>query len=128
MQHLPQDEVARRAVRSQICSVCCDRPRGSESFGPAVARVCEATCAIFASLPTLQSMVTANDPALDSVEPALRNNVCNTCTLSESAGDYCGKSLARTCPLSCHALDVVALLERLHMTVNRKETSCQPDD
>jgi len=113
MQNLSQDELARRAVRSQICPVCNDRPKGSESFGPAVSRVCEATCAIFQSLPALRTMLHARDPQLDSIEQAMRNKVCNHCTLSPTAGDFCAESLGRTCPLSCHALDVVSVLERL---------------
>jgi hypothetical protein len=58
-------------------------------------------------------MIAQHDPTLDSIEPALRNNVCNHCTLSRTAGDYCSELLARTCPLSRYALDVVQLLERL---------------
>lgn len=113
MQHLIQDDLARRAVRSQICPVCSQRPAGSETLSPTQSRECETTCAIFHGLPTLQTMVASRDPRLDSVEQALRNTVCNHCTLSPSAGDYCSESLARTCPLSRYALHVVAVLQRL---------------
>ena len=109
MQHLSNEELARRAIRSQICSICCDRPKGSDSFGPEVARVCESTCAIFASLPTLQALVADHDPQLDSIESAMRNNVCNKCKISPSAGDTVvirwrehARSVAtRWTPLSC---------------------------
>jgi hypothetical protein len=113
MQHLSQDELARRAVRAQICPKCCQRPPGSESLRPTEPRNCEPRCAIFLSLPTLQMLVTCRDSRLHSVEQTMRNQVCNHCTLSPTAGDFCSESLARTCPLSRYALDVIGLLERL---------------
>ena len=116
MQHLAQDELARRAVRAEICPVCCQRPPGSETFSPAEPRACEPTCGIFRGLPILQTMIASRDPKLDSVEQAMRNKVCNHCTLSPTAGDYCAESLARTCPLSRYALDLVAVLQRLHLS------------
>ena len=58
------------------------------------------------------------DAKLDSLEQTMRNQVCNHCTLSPTAGDFCSESLARTCPLSRHALDVVRLLERLSATTH----------
>lgn len=114
MQHLSQDELARRAVRAQICPSCYQRPPGSESLQPDQPRQCEPRCAIFQSLPTLQTLVARRDTKLDSVEQTMRNQVCNHCTLSPTAGDYCAESLARTCPLSRYAFEVVQLLERLN--------------
>jgi hypothetical protein len=118
MRHLTQDDVARRAVRAQICPVCYQRPPGSETLKPDEPRECEPHCAIFLSLPILQTLVACRDSKLDSIEQTMRNQVCNHCTLSPSAGDFCSESLARTCPLSRHALDVIRLLERLTATAH----------
>jgi hypothetical protein len=112
MRHLAQDEIARRAVRMQICPTCSQRPPRSESLGPRP-RSCEPTCAIFTYLPTLQRLVAEGDSRFDSLQRALRDEVCCQCTLSPSHGDYCSDMLARTCPLSRYARDVVAVLERL---------------
>jgi hypothetical protein len=113
MQHIATNELAKRAIRGQICVKCYQRPVNSESLPPTHPRSCEPTCPIFDSLRTMQEIVQRDDRQLDSIESALRTIVCSHCKLSPTAGDYCSESLARTCPLSRYALEVVAVLQRL---------------
>jgi hypothetical protein len=44
---------------------------------------------------------------------AIREQICQTCPASPTAGDYCGDNLARTCPLSRYAGEVVATLQQM---------------
>jgi len=112
MQHKPVLEVAKLAVRSTICPKCYQRPFGSESLGPAVARSCEPRCSIFLSLPQIETAIEQADPNL-SPDGVMRRFVCQTCTASPTAGDYCAEGLARTCPLSRYAGELLQVLSSI---------------
>ena len=111
MQHKPPLEVAKLAIRAKVCPKCYDRPAGSESLGPEVARTCEPQCTIFLSLSKLLSAVEERSKL--STEQVVHNVVCQTCTSSISAGDYCADYLTRSCPLSRYAADVLTVLDKI---------------
>src|SRR5215218_4455456 len=101
MQHVPIQSITARAVRAKICTQCYQRPTGSESWEPARSRPCEGECAIFRNLLKLEKIAAqVNDPGLDAYERAVRSQVCQRCTLSATAGDFCAEFATRSCPLS----------------------------
>jgi hypothetical protein len=114
MPRKPLIELATCDIREKVCTRCYQRPKGSESQGPLVARSCEADCPIFISLPQLMGL--AAIPAGLSAESVMRESVCQTCECSASAGDYCADRLARTCPLSRYAGDVLEIVEEVQQT------------
>ena len=114
MQHAKILEVMRRALRSEICTQCSQRPPGSESFEATVARTCEPLCPIFKNLPRLQSIARRVDgPAMAPYELAVLNRVCQNCDRSLTAGDYCHENLTRDCPLSRYMAQVITVIERV---------------
>ncbi len=113
MQHVSTETLVRRAIRCQICPHCHRRPKGSENLGPRVARLCEPNCPIFRYLPKLEEIAArhANEPG--AYEAAIRDLVCQTCTLSPTAGDYCVEGMTRNCPLATYVKQAVELIEGL---------------
>ena len=111
MRHLPLNEVAHRLTREVACVQCCQRPPGSESLGPEVARACEAGCPLFANLPRLMSLALEVADQPGDWEGAVRNSVCGACHLKPTAGDFCADFAARTCPLSRYSGQVLAALQ-----------------
>jgi hypothetical protein len=113
MQYVEKLELFSRAIRSRICVTCYQRPAGSDDLPPDVARACHPKCPIFASLPKIVGAAVRFPREDVGADQLLREMVCQTCKLSPSAGDYCGESLARTCPLSRYGQDVLELLDRM---------------
>lgn len=111
MQHKQILKLAEAAIRSNVCTKCYQRPIGSESLGPEVARACEPSCMVFLSIPNL--LVAEGERATHSAERAILNVVCQTCAQSLAAGDYCPDHLTRVCPLSRYAADVIEVLDKL---------------
>jgi hypothetical protein len=112
--HLPIIESARRAFREAICPICAQRPHGSEALPPTVARSCEPNCPLFLHLAKLK--VVAEEPAAHwppDYETAIRGEICNTCLLRETSGDFCAERLTCTCPLTRFAGQAIAILEGL---------------
>ena len=114
MQNVGPDTEMRRALRAQVCTTCPMRPKGSEALGASIARTCETSCTIFENLDALKSIARQfqGDPLAD-YERAIRDSVCQHCTATPSAGDYCSDRLARTCPLSVQESNVLTVLESL---------------
>jgi hypothetical protein len=120
MQHVPLQSVTSRAIRSKICTQCYQRPAGSEAWEPHFARPCESECAILRNLPKLEQIAAqVNDPGLDAYEAAVRQLVCQRCTLSATAGDFCVEHATRTCPLSRYLGDVIEVLGRVPKAMAR---------
>lgn len=118
MQHLPWREVARRAVRGEVCVQCHKRPPGSETLGNAEPRSCEGACSIFLNLDTLiQIAGRYDDPTLRPYERAVRELVCQHCEQSPTSGDFCEQRTNLTCPLNRYAHLVVDALQAA-LTVN----------
>ena len=114
MQHLPQIDLARRALRGTICPECYQRPPHSESLGPAIARSCEPQCALFRYVDRLMVIAKASAAGeADDFESAIRDDVCNKCCTAPTAGDYCSERLNATCTLSRFAGQAVAVLQAL---------------
>jgi hypothetical protein len=113
MQHLPISEVERRLVREIACVSCYQRPPGSEALGPQVARTCEGSCPLFFHLPKLALLANQVGSRPGECEAAVKNHICQSCILKESAGDYCADYAARTCPLSRYSAAVIARLQRM---------------
>jgi hypothetical protein len=53
------------------------------------------------------------DDSLLHFERAIREGVCQQCTATPSAGDYCADRLACTCPLAVQAAKVLEVFESL---------------
>jgi len=114
MQHLPQIELARRALRGTICPTCYQRPHQSESLPPTVARSCEPVCPLFKHIDRLIAVAEASAAGTaHDYERAIRDDVCNKCCTVPTAGDYCGERFHAACPLSLFAGRAVAVLEAL---------------
>jgi hypothetical protein len=114
MQHLPITEVERRLVREIACVSCYQRPRGSEALGPEVARSCEGNCPLFIHLPQLARLAAGQiGDRPGECEMAVKDQVCQSCVLRETAGEYCADYAARTCPLSRYSTAVISRLQRL---------------
>jgi hypothetical protein len=115
MQHKSTEELTKAAIRSRICRKCSHRPHGSEALDPLTARSCEPVCTIFIALPQIVA-AWQRQPDTEADE-LVQHFVCPTCKSSKSAGDFCPEHLARTCPLSCYASDVIETLEHMrHVT------------
>src|SRR5262245_34006792 len=121
MQNHTTDRAIRRALRARVCPECLVRPVGSGSLDDQTPRKCEGTCAIFANLNALKSVAqrTANDSLLH-FERAIREGVCQQCTATPSAGDFCAERLACTCPLAVQSAKVLEVLEGLMLTLRAK--------
>ncbi len=116
MSRHPPLEVARRAVRKEVCTVCYRRPPLSEGNGPGFARPCEPACAIFVNLPALIRIVhQVHTPTLGGYENAMRNLICQDCELSPNAGDYCSKRTDESCTLARYEGQVIDILERIQL-------------
>jgi len=145
MQNVRPDAVIRRALRAQICPTCLQRPVGSESLPNTQARVCEGACTIFANLKTLMRIaaqqaraatagqkLTATDQRLEGgmvshFERAVQDEVCQTCTASPTAGDYCHQRLNCSCPLVLYGGRALAIIESLLPGVRRRHrAACGP--
>ena len=113
MQHVSYDQLVRRAIRCQVCTHCHRRPKDSERLGPKEARVCEPTCAIFLHLPELNEIATRHLNEPGAYEEGIRDAICPTCALSNSAGEFCADRMARTCPLAAYGKQVIELIEGL---------------
>ena len=111
--HLSLDSIL-RAVRGTVCTTCYQRPLGSERLPNNVARACEGACPIFAHFPGLLRIAVHGDTsAPGALDAAVRNEICNSCTLAPTSGERCIEFDDRTCPLSRYGRDVVALIEAL---------------
>jgi hypothetical protein len=62
-------------------------------------------------------------PDLGAYETAFRDHICQTCPASPTAGDYCYENLARSCPLSRCAGEVVDLVQHLDRS-SAAESGC----
>jgi hypothetical protein len=113
-QQLPTDEVLRRSLREGICPLCPMRPPGSENLGPLTARTCEPTCTIFTNLEPLKDIALggAGDP-LAAYERRIKEQICQKCMATPTAGDFCYEGFSRTCPLSIMAPTVLLVIEAL---------------
>lgn len=112
--HVPSPRgIAKSAIRSGVCTTCYQRPPLSETLGPQTPRQCEPTCPVFRYLDALEMIAMDSAGAPGTVEHAMREQVCSTCDLSPTAGDYCAEMEARTCPLSRYATRVLQILEDL---------------
>jgi len=117
--HTPLD-VARRAIRKEICTICSDRPACSEGQGPECVRPCEGGCSIFVNLPVLLRIVhRVHTPTLGGYERAMRELICQRCELSPTAGDYCGRRSDESCQLARYEGQVVDVLERVDRALHR---------
>jgi hypothetical protein len=113
MQNLLTLELAKRAVRVRICPRCYQRAVGSDALGPDQPLSCEAKCPLFLNLARLAEIAIYRDPMLTSYEQAVKREICESCTLAPSSGEFCSEYLARTCPLSRYAQDVIELIQHL---------------
>ncbi len=110
---LPLD-VIQRAIRGSVCTICYQRPPGSENFPNGVARSCEGHCPIFYHLPALYRIAVLDDTsAPGALENAVKRTICTGCHLAPTAGEDCVEYADRTCPLSRFAGEVVTLIETL---------------
>ena len=114
MQNLqpPSISLAEIAIRARICPKCYQRPVGSEELDALQARSCQQNCTIFQNLPKLTAALDVDTSRLDPDHVMLKF-VCPTCHASTSAGEFCADRLARTCPLSRYAGEVLEILEDL---------------
>ena len=46
----------------------------------------------------------------------MKDLICARCTLAPSSGEYCAEYMARTCPLSRYARDVLELIDAVQAT------------
>jgi hypothetical protein len=113
MQHQPTHDVLRRAIRARICPTCYQRPEGTDFDPPHVARDCEPLCPIFLNVRRLVEVAAVCGSAPASFEQSVKDLVCARCTLAPSSGEYCSEYVARTCPLSRYARDVLELIDAL---------------
>src|SRR5207244_2657640 len=107
--------LARRAIRMRICTTCYQRPAGSEVASPQEPRACEDHCTIFLNLHELMRI--SQRVRSDSAGPygrQIRDFICRGCTVSSSAGDYCGAHVNRSCPLTRYIAEVFDVLEKLN--------------
>ena len=106
--------VIERAIRDSVCTICYQRPHGSEALPNSVARSCEAGCPIFFHLPALNRIAADQDTsAPGALDRAVKNTICGGCHLAPTAGEDCVEFADRTCPLSRFAREVVTLIETL---------------
>ena len=114
MQHPQLLDITSRAIRAKVCTQCYQRPPGSEKWEPTHTRPCEGQCPIFGNLPKLLGAVmSVHEPRLDAYEAEVRKHICQRCTLSPSAGEYCAEFATRTCPLSRYLGDIVEVLGKV---------------
>jgi hypothetical protein len=112
MENTSTDQALRQSLRTEICPICPMRPPGSASLGPLIARSCEPGCPIFTNLEALKQIAAGGaDNPLAAYERAIRQQVCQTCAASTTAGDFCYEGFSRTCPLSVMAPNVLLLIE-----------------
>lgn len=116
MERHTTDDVLRRAVRARVCPTCYQRPKGSDFDPPHVARTCEPLCPIFLNLPRLVEVAAVCASAPVSFEQSVKDLICARCTLAPSSGEYCAEYMARTCPLSRYARDVLELVDAVQAT------------
>jgi hypothetical protein len=117
MRHLPLNDVARRLAREVACVRCYQRPPGSETLGPEVARTCEPACPVFAHLPGLISLSMQVGDRPGECETLVRRTACDGCHLRPGSGEFCADYQNRACPLSRYAADVVSGLQRVLASV-----------
>jgi hypothetical protein len=114
MQHLAKIEIQQRAIRANVCVQCSDRPTGSEAWPSNTIRSCETLCPIFVHLHKLDAIAQrVKAPTLDPYELEIREDVCQHCELSETAGDYCSARTTGQCQLSRYLPLVIDTLERV---------------
>jgi hypothetical protein len=112
MQHLPVIEVERRGLRSEVCTVCYQRPPGSEKLPPTVARPCEGACTLFLFADKLRAMAATAAAGGSEVDwdQLIRDEICSKVCTRPTAGDYCIERLNASCPLYRHAAQAAAVL------------------
>jgi Na+-translocating ferredoxin:NAD+ oxidoreductase RnfC subunit len=113
MQHDSRLEVIQRGVREKICTICYQRPPGSEKLSHDTPRTCESGCTIFLNLHEL-SRIARHGENHKSDEHQVKECICQTCKVALTAGDFCLERLTRACPLSRYQLDVVSLIRKLN--------------
>ena len=113
MLHLPMTEVTRRLARDVACTQCYQRPPGSATLGPEVARSCESSCPLFTHLPALVSLAAVVGERPGDCERAITDTVCSACRLRPTAGEFCAEYASRACPLSRYSGQVVAAVQQL---------------
>ncbi|MEX0774343.1 MAG: hypothetical protein WD042_01375 [Phycisphaeraceae bacterium] len=122
MQNLPSLDVARRAIRAEVCRQCSQRPTGSEDWPPTFLRPCEAGCTIFINLPQLDKLAhKLHATSLAPYDRAVRMLVCDHCQASPNAGDYCPQRQIQSCPLTRYMNLVIETLERLPRALPQRE-------
>ena len=103
-----------RAIRGSVCTMCYQRPPGSEKLPNNVARSCEPGCPIFVHFPALYRIAVHHDTsAPGALDQAVRETICTGCHLAPTAGEDCVEFANRTCPLSRFSAEVVSLIETL---------------
>ena len=113
VRHLAFDSIV-RAVRGTVCTMCYQRPPGSERLPNSVARACEPKCPLFIHMPELYRIaVHHNTDVPGALDQAVRQEICSGCHLAPTSGEECVEFADRTCPLSRYSAEVVALIETL---------------
>jgi hypothetical protein len=83
-------------------------------MGPLKARECEGACTIFTNLEALKAIAAQCEGDVRArYENAIRERVCQQCTATPTAGDFCYEGFTRVCPLSLHAGTVLSVIEPL---------------
>ena len=95
MRHHPSLDLVRLHLRQHVCRTCQWRPKGSERFGPDVARSCEAGCTVFRHLPVLVQTARLMDPMLRSPELTLQHRIADLCKGAQRSSGTGGCPLAR---------------------------------
>jgi len=70
-------------------------------------------CPLFLHLPKLARLANQIGDRPGECDAAVKDQICQGCTLKESAGDYCPDYTARTCPLSRYSTAVISRLQRM---------------
>ena len=114
MQHRALLPIVRETLRYKICRNCVQRPAGSESLGPREARSCEPDCPIFRYMNELVGIAaTARNQRPLPADQMISDHICDHCTISPTAGDYCTRRLTCSCPLTLYGLQVIDAIEPL---------------
>jgi len=115
MQAIAIRVVAKRALRTKVCTQCFQRPTASEELGADVPRACEPDCSIFRNVDELVRIAQeVHDPTISPYESAVHDRICERCGISTTGADFCADRTIRWCPLSRHLGEVMSTLEKLH--------------
>lgn len=107
--------VLQRALRANICTICFQRPSGSEMLDPNTPRSCEGDCTIFVNLPSIKGIADNIEPAARTYVQAVNQFICPACQISPAAGECCPNRAERSCPLNRYRTRVIEILEKIDM-------------